>query len=256
VNQRLGFGLAPKAFSAEALFLTDRQPTVIFVWITVFNFFAVPPEFQKRVLLYGVLGAIAMRAVLIYLGALLLAESHWILSLWAISAAYRAANAVRGQARAGGGEESGSGVDATSSQDHTRAPWGGLLCRRRRVRRATPLFVALVLVEASDLIYAVDSIPPIFAVTDDPFIVFSSNIFAILGLRAMYFMLADMLERFHLLKYGLAAILMFVGVKMLLLDVFKIPVLIALGVVVMMVFVSVAASLAASPHGRDARGRI
>lgn len=124
------------------------------------------------------------------------------------------------------------------------------------MRRATPLFVALVLVEASDLIYAVDSIPAIFAVTDDPFIVFSSNIFAILGLRAMYFMLADMLERFHLLKYGLAAILMFVGVKMLLLDVFKIPVLIALGVVVMMVFVSVAASLAASPHGRDARGRI
>lgn len=118
------------------------------------------------------------------------------------------------------------------------------------MRRATPLFVALVLVEASDLIYAVDSIPAIFAVTDDPFIVFSSNIFAILGLRAMYFMLADMLERFHLLKYGLAAILMFVGVKMLLLDVFKIPVLIALGVVVMMVFVSVAASLAASPHGR------
>lgn len=84
VNQRLGFGLAPEAFSAEALFLTDRQPTVIFVWITVFNFFAVPPEFQKRVLLYGVLGAIAMRAVLIYLGALLLAESHWIFYLFGL----------------------------------------------------------------------------------------------------------------------------------------------------------------------------
>ena len=98
---------------------------------------------------------------------------------------------------------------------------------REGLRYATPLFVVLVLVEVTDLIFAVDSIPAIFAVTDDPFIVFTSNLFAILGLRAMYFLLADMAERFHLLKYGLAVILMFIGVKMLLLDMYKIPVGIA-----------------------------
>lgn len=111
------------------------------------------------------------------------------------------------------------------------------------VRHATPLFVVLVLVELTDLIFAVDSIPAIFAVTGDPFIVFTSNIFAILGLRAMYFLLADMAKRFHLLKYGLAAILMFIGVKMLLLDVYKIPVSVALGVVGSILLASVAASL-------------
>jgi tellurite resistance protein TerC len=111
------------------------------------------------------------------------------------------------------------------------------------VRFATPLFVVLVLVEVTDLIFAVDSIPAIFAVTGDPFIVFTSNIFAILGLRAMYFLLADMAQRFHLLKYGLAAVLMFIGVKMLLLDVYKIPVTAALGGVALILVTSIAASL-------------
>jgi tellurite resistance protein TerC len=113
-------------------------------------------------------------------------------------------------------------------------------------RYATPMFVVLVLVEVTDLVFAVDSIPAIFAVTSDPFIVFTSNIFAILGLRAMYFLLIDMAERFHLLKYGLAVILMFIGVKMLLLDVYKIPVGIALGTVGSILLVSVAASLVVS----------
>jgi tellurite resistance protein TerC len=113
-------------------------------------------------------------------------------------------------------------------------------------RYATPMFVVLVLVEATDLIFAVDSIPAIFAVTGDPFIVFTSNIFAILGLRAMYFLLVDLVERFHLLKYGLAVILMFIGVKMLLLDVYKIPVGIALAIVGLVLLASVAASLVAS----------
>ena len=111
------------------------------------------------------------------------------------------------------------------------------------VRYATPMFVVLVLVEASDLIFAVDSIPAIFAVTNDPFIVFTSNIFAILGLRAMYFMLADMAERFHLLKYGLAVILIFIGVKMMIIDYYKIPVGIALGVVGVILLTSIEASL-------------
>lgn len=114
------------------------------------------------------------------------------------------------------------------------------------MRYATPMFVVLVLVEATDLIFAVDSMPAIFAVTGDPFIVFTSNIFAILGLRAMYFLLADMAERFHLLKYGLAIILMFIGAKMLLLDVYKISTGIALGIVGLILLLSVAASLVTS----------
>jgi tellurite resistance protein TerC len=122
------------------------------------------------------------------------------------------------------------------------------------VRYATPMFVVLVLVEATDLIFAVDSIPAIFAVTGDPFIVFTSNIFAILGLRAMYFLLSDMAERFHLLKYGLAVILLFIGVKMLLLDVYKIPTAIALGIVGLILLVSVAASVVTSRHGHGHNG--
>jgi len=117
---------------------------------------------------------------------------------------------------------------------------------RQGVRYATPLLLVLVLVETTDIIFAVDSIPAIFAVTDDPFIVFTSNIFAILGLRAMYFLLADMAQRFHLLKYGLAVILMFIGVKMLLIEIYKIPVAIALVIVALILLASVAASLLTS----------
>lgn len=123
------------------------------------------------------------------------------------------------------------------------------------VRYATPMFVVLMLVEATDLIFAVDSIPAIFAVTNDPFIVFTSNIFAILGLRAMYFLLADMAERFHLLKYGLAIILIFIGIKMLLLDIYKIPVSVALGIVGLILVASIAASfLTSRQNGRSNSG--
>jgi tellurite resistance protein TerC len=114
------------------------------------------------------------------------------------------------------------------------------------VRWFTPMFLVLVLIEASDLIFAVDSIPAIFAVTQDPFIVFTSNIFAILGLRALYFLLADMAERFHLLKYGLAVVLMFVGIKMLIVDWFKIPVAVSLGVIIAVLGISMLLSLRAS----------
>jgi tellurite resistance protein TerC len=221
----------------------------VFVWITLFGFFAVPTEFQKRVLLYGVLGAIVMRAVLIYVGALLLAQFHWILYVFGLFLLITGVKML---------------VFANHEPDLEKNPvlrWmrGHLKITdehhgekffvvRQGVRYATPLLVVLVLVEVTDLIFAVDSIPAIFAVTDDPFIVFTSNIFAILGLRAMYFLLADMAKQFHLLKYGLAVILMFIGVKMLLLDVYKIPVGIALGIVALILLVSVAASYATSRH--------
>lgn len=238
-----------KALEYLTGYLIEKSLAVdnVFVWITLFNFFAVPREFQKRVLLYGVLGAITMRAVLIYLGALLLAKFHWILYVFGLFLLL-------------------TGVKMLMFAEHEPALEKNPVLRwmrshmkitdehyeekffvvREGVRYATPLFLVLVLVEVTDLVFAVDSIPAIFAITDDPFIVFTSNIFAILGLRAMYFLLADMAERFHLLKYGLAVILMVIGVKMLLLDIYKIPVWIALGIVALILLVSVVASLVTS----------
>jgi tellurite resistance protein TerC len=222
----------------------------VFMWITLFNFFAVPSAFQKRVLLYGVLGAIAMRAILIYVGALLLARFHWILYVFGFFLVF-----TGGKMLAFANKEPDLDTNPIlrwmrghlriTSEHHDEK----FFVVKEGLRYATPLFVVLVLVEVTDLVFAVDSIPAIFAVTADPFIVFTSNIFAILGLRAMYFLLADMAERFHLLKYGLAAILVFIGVKMLMLDLYKIPVGIALGIVGLILVVSVAASLVASRGG-------
>ena len=249
-----------KALEYLSGYLIEKSLAVdnVFVWITLFSFFAVPKEFQKRVLLYGVLGAIVMRAVLIYVGALLLAQFHWILYVFGLFLLLTGVKML---------------VFSTHEPDREKNPilrWmrghmnitneyhgEKFFALKEGVRYATPMFVVLVLVEVTDLIFAVDSIPAIFAVTGDPFIVFTSNIFAILGLRAMYFLLADMAERFHLIKYGLAVILMFIGVKMLLLDVYKIPVGIVLGIVGLILLVSVAASLVASrrsgPEAEDRR---
>lgn len=216
----------------------------VFVWITLFNYFAVPPEFQKRVLLYGVLGAILMRAVLIYAGGVLLAEFHWILYVFGLFLFFTGIKMLLFAKQEPDLERNPllrwmRGHMKITDEHHEER----FFVIRNGVRFATPLFVVLALVEFTDLIFAVDSIPAIFAITGDPFIVFTSNIFAILGLRAMYFLLADMTERFHLLKYGLAVVLMFIGVKMLLLDTYKIPVAIALGVVALILSASVLASL-------------
>ncbi|HZP92327.1 MAG TPA: TerC family protein [Burkholderiales bacterium] len=216
----------------------------VFVWLTIFGFFAVPAEYQKRVLLYGVVGAILLRAILIFLGALLLARFHWVLYLFG---AFLVITGVR------------MALFAEHEPDLARNPLLGWMRRHLRVtedyagekftvvrnglRYVTPLFLVLALIEVTDVVFAVDSIPAIFAVTDDPFIVFTSNIFAILGLRAMYFLLADMAQRFHLLKYGLALILVFVGIKMLAADLYAIPTPIALGVVLAILAASVVLSL-------------
>ena len=240
-----------KALEYLAGYLIEKSLAVdnVFVWITLFNFFAVPTQFQKRVLLYGVLGAIVMRAVLIYVGALLLAEFHWILYVFGLFLLLTGVKMLLFAKHEPDLEKNPVLRWMRSHMKITDEHHGEkFFVIKEGVRYATPLFVVLALVEVTDLIFAVDSIPAIFAVTDDPFIVFTSNIFAILGLRAMYFLLADMAERFHLLKYGLAIILMFIGVKMLLLDVYKIPVWIALGIVVLILIASVAASLAISRH--------
>jgi len=223
----------------------------VFVWITLFQYFAVPAALQKRVLLYGVLGAILMRAVLIYVGALLLARFHWILYVFGL---LLLVTGVKMLLFAGHEPDLARNPVLRWMRGHLRISehYHGerFFVVLEGLRHATPLLLVLVLIEVTDLIFAVDSIPAIFAVTTDPFIVFTSNIFAILGLRAMYFLLADMAQRFHLLKYGLAGILIFIGCKMLLLDVYKIPVGIALGVVGLILVLSVVASLLISKAGR------
>ena len=260
LDGRFGLELAnEKALEYLAGYLIEKSLAVdnVFVWITLFNFFAVSTEFQKRVLLYGVLGAIVMRAVLIYVGALLLAQFHWILYVFGLFLLLTGVKMLVFSKHEPDLEKNPilrwmRGHMKITNEYHGEK----FFVLKEGMRYATPMFVVLVLVEVTDLIFAVDSIPAIFAVTSDPFIVFTSNIFAILGLRAMYFLLADMAERFHLLKYGLAVILMFIGAKMLLLDVYKIPVGIALGIVGLILLVSVAASLVTSRrYGPEAEDR-
>jgi tellurite resistance protein TerC len=222
----------------------------VFVWVTIFTYFAVPAELQKRVLLYGVIGAIVMRAVLIYLGVLLIEKFDWMFYIFGL---FLLATGVKMLLVGGQQPDLAKNPVIRWVRGHMRVSEGyhgeRFFVMQKGLRYATPLFLVLVLVEVTDLIFSVDSIPAIFAVTTDPFVVFTSNIFAILGLRAMYFLLADMAERFHLLNYGLAAIVMFIGVKMLVMDLYKIPIPWMLGTVFAILALSIAASLLRPPAG-------
>lgn len=224
----------------------------VFVWITIFSYFSIPPEFQKRVLLWGVVGAIIMRAILIYLGALLIQQFSWIFYVFG---AFLIFTGIKMFLFTGQKSDLGSNPLLRWLRSHLRIT-NGLHGERFSViengkRALTPLTLVLVLVELTDLIFAVDSIPAIFAVTRDPFIVFTANTFAILGLRAMYFLLADMADRFHLLGYGLAVIVTLVGVKMLIMELFKVPILWMLGTVATVLVVSIVASLLLQPLSRS-----
>ncbi len=216
----------------------------VFVWLMLFAFFGIPLELQKRVLIYGVLGAILMRTAMIFAGAWLIAQFHWILYLFG---AFLLVTGVKMWWFANEQPDLANNPLLKWLRGHMKITDGlhgeRFFIRQDGVRYATPLFLALVLVEISDLIFAVDSIPAIFAITGDPFIVLTSNIFAILGLRAMYFLLADMAGRFSLLKYGLAAVLVFIGAKMLLIDLYKIPISVSLAVVATFIGISIALSL-------------
>ena len=219
----------------------------IFVFVMLFSYFAVPLEYQKRVLVYGVLGAIVMRVVLILLGAWLIAQFHWVLYIFG---AFLLVTGIKMLLFAEHEPDLAKNPLLKWLRSHVRITdsYHGdkFWIVEKGVRWFTPMFLVLVLIEASDLIFAMDSIPAIFAVTKDPFIVLTSNIFAILGLRALYFLLADMAERFHLLKYGLAVVLMFVGTKMLIVDWFKIPVAVSLGVIIAVLGTSMMLSLLAT----------
>jgi TerC family integral membrane protein len=205
----------------------------VFVWLMLFSYFSVPAALQRRVLIYGVLGAIVLRTIMIFTGSWLIARFDWILYLFG---AFLLFTGIK-MAIVKEDDEGGIGdkplvrwlrghlrMTDTIENEH-------FFVRKKGVLFATPLLLVLIMVELSDVIFAVDSIPAIFAVTTDPFIVLTSNLFAILGLRAMYFLLAGVAERFSMLKYGLAVILVFIGIKMLIVDFYHIPIAISLGVV-------------------------
>ncbi|MBO9346695.1 MAG: TerC family protein [Chloroflexus sp.] len=224
----------------------------IFVFVLIFSYFAVPAKYQHRVLFWGILGALIMRGTMIAAGAALIKQFHWIIWVFGVFLIF-------------------TGIRMATSQDEQIEPeknpvvrmfrrfmpisdrYDGqkFLTRQNGMLMATPLLLVLVMVETTDLIFAVDSIPAIFAVTQDPFIVYTSNVFAILGLRALYFVLAGVVHLFHYLKLGLSVVLSFVGIKMLLPDLsaaligvsWKIPTAVSLGVVATIIGVSIVASL-------------
>jgi len=216
----------------------------MFVFVMIFTYFAVPPELQRRVLLYGVLGAIIMRAGMIMAGVWLVREFAWILYVFG---AFLIVTGIKMLVFAEHKPDLEKNPLLRWLRAHMRITptFHGerFFVRIDGVRWATPMFLVLMMIEASDLVFAVDSIPAIFAVTTDPFIVFTSNIFAIMGLRALYFLLADMAERFHLLKYGLALVLVFIGGKMLMAPWFHMPVQWSLAIVGSVILVSVLLSL-------------
>lgn len=221
----------------------------MFVFVMIFTYFAVPPELQRRVLLYGVLGAVVMRALMILGGVWLVSEFTWVLYLFGALLVVTGAKMLLMAEQKPDLEKNPllrwlRGHLRVAPDFHGQA----FFVRIDGVRYATPMFLVLLMIEASDLVFAVDSIPAIFAVTTDPFIVFTSNIFAILGLRALYFLLADMAERFYLLKYGLAIVLIYIGAKMLLMPWFHMPVHWSLLIVGSIVLLSVLLSMKLSAH--------
>jgi tellurite resistance protein TerC len=225
----------------------------IFVFLMLFTYFAVPAALQRRVLVLGIIGAIVLRTIMILVGAWLIAKFHWVLYVFG---AFLLVTGVKMWLAAGKEPDLASNPVLHWMRGHlalTPGFHGDRFWVWQDGRRwFTPLFVVMVLIGVTDVVFAVDSIPAIFAITSDPFIVLTSNIFAVLGLRALYFVLADLAGRFHLLSYGLALILVFVGTKMLLIDVYKIPVWWSLATVGLILAASVVASLVRKPAPKPA----
>ncbi len=223
----------------------------IFVFLMIFSYFAVPEEQRQRVLVIGIIAAIILRAILIFAGALLLARFHWILYVFGAFLVLTGWKMLKAAGQAPDLERNPVLRWLTAHVRMTRRYFGGALWIGAGARRRyTPLFIVIVMIGITDVIFAVDSIPAIFAITDDPFIVLTSNVFAVLGLRAMFFLLQGMADRFHLLPYGLALVLMFIGAKMLLVDVYKIPIGWSLAVVAVTIGATIVLSLRQSARAQ------
>jgi tellurite resistance protein TerC len=227
-------------------YLIEKSLSVdnIFIFVLIFSFFAVPAIYQHRVLFWGIIGALLMRGALIAVGAALLKEFHWVIYIFGAFLIFTGIRMAMHKDEELHPEQNPlvkllrkiMPVTDTYEGDH-------FFIRRTGKLMATPLFLVLVLVESTDLIFAVDSIPAIFAVTQDTFIVYTSNVFAILGLRSLYFLLAGVVDKFYYLKLGLSVVLIFVGIKMLIVDFYKVPVGLSLGVIFGILTISIAASL-------------
>jgi len=219
----------------------------VFIFLLIFTAFHVPAEYQRRVLIYGVLGAVVMRAVMILAGAWVVQEFSWVLYIFGV---FLVITGIRMLVMAEKVPDLEKNPVLKFARRHLRISEGHhgekFTVMKDGVRYFTPLFLVLIMIEVSDLVFAVDSIPAIFAITTDPFIVFTSNIFAIMGLRALYFLMADVADRFHLLKYGLALVLTFIGTKMLIAPLYHVPVAASLAIVAVLIGSSVVASLIAT----------
>ncbi len=227
-------------------YLIEKSLSVdnIFVFLVIFSAFAVPSAVQHRVLFWGIIGALLMRALLIVVGAALIQNFHWVMYVFGallVITGLRLLFRNEGELHPDDNRLVRLVRRFVPMTDGYRDAHFSVVEKGRRL--ATPLLLVLIVIEMTDLVFAVDSIPAIFAITTDPFIVFTSNIFAILGLRSMYFLLASVLEKLRYLKVGLALVLMFVGTKMLIMDIYKIPILISLSVVATLIGGSIVFSL-------------
>ena len=236
-----------KVMEYFAGYLLEKSLAVdnVFVWLMIFAAFAIPPALQRQLLLYGVLGAIILRTIFIFIGAWFVQEFSWVLYIFGAFLVYTGFKFFKGQ-----------NEEETNIEDMAILKWlrkhmritpqmhgNKFFVRQNGMLWATPLFLVLILVEASDVIFAVDSIPAIFAVTSDPFIVLTANLMAILGLRAMFFLLSGAATKMHYLPYGLGIILVFIGFKMLMLDVFHMPIWISLGFIVLVLTITAILSI-------------
>jgi len=227
-------------------YLIEKSLSVdnIFVFILIFSFFAVPAAYQHRVLFWGILGALVMRGTLIAVGAVLLKEFHWIIYVFGAFLIFTGIRMALHRDEELHPEKNPIVKFFRRFMPVTKTFEGDKFFVRHAGRlMATPLFLILLIVESTDLVFAVDSIPAIFAVTQEPFIVYTSNVFAILGLRALYFLLANVMDKFQYLKIGLSAVLTFIGVKMVIVDFYPIPVGVSLAVVAGILTVSILVSL-------------
>ena len=252
VQQDHGTALAnTKAMEFLTGYLIEKSLAVdnIFVFLMIFTYFAVPPAYQKRVLMIGIIGAIVLRTVMILAGAWLIQHFHWILYVFG---AFLVLTGIKMWWAAGKEPdlESNPALKLLRRILPVSRDFNGerFFTIENGKRIATPLLLVIALVGLTDVIFAVDSIPAIFAITMDPFIVLTSNVFAILGLRAMYFLLAAVAVKFHLLSYGLAVVLVFIGTKMMLIDIVKIPVAASLGVVVAILAATMVLSVKTAPR--------